>query len=507
MMRTFLITAATLGLLAGSAVAQDEMAMADGPALSLSGSAGLGATFTGEVKKGNTVTSQSKTEFNHFAKVTFKGAGVTDGGLTFGMKVRVNGGNEGKVDDAEVHIGGESWTLTVGDNDPASDLAYSLGDVGFDGNLGVDDVAEKFHSQFNDKAYGVKDAAQARLDLTFGVATIGVSVGQTAGKARVEGKDAVPAMWQQGLKFSTSATDDDMSGKATFNYRILPTAYFVAGNTPNTGDPAAFFNTIVTDITFTTAPTATTAQAFTVPNDAGIGVSAATAGGEERYYAVRTGTNTYSLYRLNDNPDKFLLGAAAGQYTYSGVGEDTGSGDDKKADTADTLIASGIHDDDITDGGLGLALDGSPQLKAAQDAVTAMAATKQKTNWTLGTKFDLGVAKLGLGIDSEKKLQASVGGDFGQFGGSLFYAQQDVDIAGKEHKLTGLGAEFKATVQEGTTLNVVATQADMDMAGVDKVKGFGAGVKHALGGGATLEAGFAQVKDVNKASVGVTMAF
>jgi len=89
------------------------------------------------------------------------------------------------------------------------------------------------------------------------------------------------------------------------------------------------------------------------------------------------------------------------------------------------------------------------QIQGLQDAavgvefVEGMAATytpgmKAKTNWAAGASFDLGPAKLGFGLDSEKKMQMSVGGEFGDFSGSVFYAQQDAKTSGGEKKLTGM---------------------------------------------------------------------
>ncbi len=145
-----------------------------------------------------------------------------------------------------------------------------------------------------------------------------------------------------------------------------------------------------------------------------------------------------------------------------------------------------------------------PPLDAVEavDAVMARAAD-QETHWALGGKVDLGVATIGFGYDSDKTIQASVGGDFGQFGGSVYYAQQKDDT---DTKHTSLGAQVDIAVGEGTTITTVVAQNEVDGA-ADKMQGFGLGVKHALGGGATVEAGFGKVKDVNKAGVGVVMSF
>jgi len=160
-MKKLLIACAALGLSLGGANAMDDMAM-DGPALSLTGSAGMGLTFmAGEDNTAN----QNRTSIDHFAKVTFTGEGVTDGGITFGMKVRVN---TNKVDDDEVYIKGELWEVRVGDIDPASDMAETLPDVGFDGNLGVDNVAEAALDDTTADVIG---------KFTFGPVTFGISGG------------------------------------------------------------------------------------------------------------------------------------------------------------------------------------------------------------------------------------------------------------------------------------------------------------------------------------------
>jgi len=169
MKRILIAVTAMLALGAGGAVAMDDDGMmAEGPALSFSGSAGMALTYMGQVKDGATITHESEMTFNHFVKIGIAGAGTTDGGLTFGADVRIN---TNKVDDADVFIGGDMWTLTVGTPDRASDLAFSLNDVGWDGNLGVDDVAEGVGKSTGD--------AQARFDLKLGSTTLAFSVATT----------------------------------------------------------------------------------------------------------------------------------------------------------------------------------------------------------------------------------------------------------------------------------------------------------------------------------------
>ena len=165
-------------------------------------------------------------------------------------------------------------------------------------------------------------------------------------------------------------------------------------------------------------------------------------------------------------------------------------------------------------------------------------ATKQETEWAAGVSFDVGGTTLGIGMDSMKLMQASISADLGAFGGSLFFAQQKVDGPKDDggtpgttaeltkddnqltNKRTSIGAEISVSAGANTTINAVYTQQkhsdtrstdtivkeDSDAVSMT-VKGFGIGVSHSLGGGATLDAGFAKVDDVSKASVGVSMSF
>ena len=157
------------------------------------------------------------------------------------------------------------------------------------------------------------------------------------------------------------------------------------------------------------------------------------------------------------------------------------------------------------------------------------AATKQTTEWAAGVGFDIGSASLGLGMDSKKLLAVSIGADLGAFNGKLFYGQRKEktievsDDSTVNNKITGIGAEITVSAGVNTKINAVYAQgkhsdtrtANADgsaLVGGDSAqaktdKGFGVGVTHDLGGGATLNAGFAKVKKVTKASAGVSMSF
>ena len=184
------------------------------------------------------------------------------------------------------------------------------------------------------------------------------------------------------------------------------------------------------------------------------------------------------------------------------------------------------------------AVDGD---KDGEIAETETAAKKQETQWAAGVSFGIGSTNLGIGMDSEKLMQTSIGADLGAFSGSIFYAQQKektVDISGENNpstaantvnnKKTGMGVEIKVSAGANTTINAVYAQGkntdirkaneagdaingedgEVAATAIAKTdKGFGVGVSHNLGGGATLEAGFGKVKKQTMASVGVSMSF
>ena len=181
-------------------------------------------------------------------------------------------------------------------------------------------------------------------------------------------------------------------------------------------------------------------------------------------------------------------------------------------------------------------MDGT--VDTGDDNMITSPAKKEDTEWAAGVGFEIGSTSLGIGIDSEKLYQASVSADLGAFGGKLFFSQQKTDGAtdlGEEersdtntgtivtNKKTGIGVEISVSAGENTTINAVYAQGKQsdiragdvnttadaeDAKVVSKTdKGFGVGVSHSLGGGATLQAGFAKVMKQTKASVGVTMSF
>jgi len=512
MKRILIAVTAMLALGAGGAVAMDDDAMAEKMSLSFSGKGHFGVLYRGEEKDGNTVKSKSSIDFVHYARFEFAGAGVTDTGLTFGADARINASSDKNVvDHADVFIGGDMWTFTVGTPDRASDLAFSLGDVGGEINLGVDDVAEGIGKATGDP--------QARLDLTFGVATVAVSVGQKDGKDYKAGSPAMPAMWSYNLSWTNGETGDD---KKEGNLAWKPTHPIDRFRGARQKDANTALESLVsTPVTIGTPQVST---AFEGDEPRAIFVTPGTGNTGLHTFADMEGSGEHKFYRIGR--DIYQVVGTPDQWAVDGGNENgnitPGTEDDKRVsrvgvdvktntkDTEDILVATLPEDAFGDDGnpidGLVITAD-KGSYTDLKEKVAEQLATEQDTLWSLGAKFDIGPATLGFGFDSEKAMLVSVGGNFGSVGGSIFYGQRDIMVKKVEHKASGLGAEVTFEAGEGTTVNVVATQYEVDGMKSMDMDGFGAGVKHDLGGGAKVEAGFAQVDDVNKASVGVTMSF
>ena len=349
MIRKLMVVVAVLGLAGTGAIAQG---------VSFSGSAGMGVKYSGATKDmRNTskdptasdikevTTMESTIKWVSDFDISMSASGTTDGGLTFGAAATIKASNgDSSVGNSNVYIGGESWTISIGDLDPASIRGRPLGDIGYDG-LGVDDVAENIKHTIDGKEMEQGTAADVEVSFTLGAAELGITAGQTPGSPYVEAK------------------------------------------------------------------------------------------------AV---------------------------------------------------------DDSATDGKI------SP-------AVAQANATKEDTEWAAGVKFGIGSTNLGIGIDSEKRYQASIGADLGAFAGTLYYSQQKVDGPddGKntdavtddvilENNLTGMGVALSVSAGANTTISAMYTQgkqsdtrgmvtydgdgdADAPMSNTDK--GFGVGVSHGLGGG------------------------
>ena len=130
---------------------------------------------------------------------------------------------------------------------------------------------------------------------------------------------------------------------------------------------------------------------------------------------------------------------------------------------------------------------------------------EQDNHWAIGGKADIAPVTLAFGYDSNKDLKASISGTMNNITAKGLVALTDKDV--KLDNVEAVAAEVAVTVVEGTTLTAIYAQKDFENKATPKEDGFGVGVSHDLGGGATVQAGFGQVNDVNKANVGVVMSF
>ena len=418
--------------------------------VSFSGSAGMGVKYTGDMENADGDTTMKSTiDWISDFDIAISASGTTDGGLTFGASTAVEAGHASSVvTDSEVYIGGESWQVKIGDLDPASHKGRSLGDVGFDG-LGVDDVAEKAVTSTH---------ADVEVSFSLGAASLAITAGQTPGKARVKAMDE---QFAYRIRFQVdSDTNDPENALADHEYVIKSKTYY------NT------FTALIAGEVYETDG--------------------------ENYYI--SGNNIYQVKGVRDTD----AGTAITNENLTDEQKKT-LGEDK-SDEDDSLITEGDSGVVTTDGTRNIVHT------TFTDKVMGMDATKQDTVWAAGVSFAIGSTTLGIGIDSEKLMQASVSADLGAFSGKLFYAQQKMnENKTNESKNTGMGVEIGVPAGANTTINAVYAQGKTDykMASMDDKtdKGFGVGVSHGLGGGATLNAGFAKVKKVTKASVGVSMSF
>ena len=414
--------------------------------VSFSGSAGMGVKYTGDMENADGDTTMKSTiDWISDFDIAISASGTTDGGLTFGASTAVEAGHASSVvTDSEVYIGGESWQVKIGDLDPASHMGRSLGDVGFDG-LGVDDVAEKAVTSTH---------ADVEVSFSLGAASLAITAGQAPGNARVKAMDEEFA-YRIRFQVDPDGSGDDVP--VDHEYVIKTKSYYNS------------FGTLIAGEVYET---------------------------DGKKYYIHTDDQ---IYQVNGKRD-----GTPGTATE----DNTATANVDETDAGDTLITTG----DAT------VVTGASEMNKAivhttfTEKVMGMDATKQDTVWATGVSFAIGSTTLGIGIDSEKLMQASVSADLGAFSGKLFYAQQKMNEGmAKESKNTGMGVEIGVPAGANTTINAVYAQGKTDykMASMeDKTdKGFGVGVSHGLGGGATLNAGFAKVKKVTKASVGVSMSF
>lgn len=141
-------------------------------------------------------------------------------------------------------------------------------------------------------------------------------------------------------------------------------------------------------------------------------------------------------------------------------------------------------------------------------AASANIATAAGTPYAVGVKYDANGLKLGLGYndDDAGSTVTSVYGEYasGPVTVKGMYSTRDAAV---DRKAMGLSVSYKAS--DALTITVAGSDTDAANDQWD----YGVGLAYSLGGGATLQAGIAQIDngsgnaEYTKASVGIAMKF
>ncbi len=160
-------------LLATSAlIATAGMASAD---VNLSGGARLGLVYSSATGTADAIRFEKRFTIN------VDGSGETDGGLSFGGRIRLRsdeGDAAGGVSSANVYIGNDTWRVTVGNTDGAmlNRVGYFQGSVGLTG-LGYRNVSFNIGtSSWGLASFSSRGNAGQVIRLDFNVGDFGVSL-------------------------------------------------------------------------------------------------------------------------------------------------------------------------------------------------------------------------------------------------------------------------------------------------------------------------------------------
>ncbi len=478
-MHKLLITTLAALLLAAGAYAQESMDMAEdmtedmdmeamdeamddmdtGPSVTVSASGGIGVKFT---------EKQPLSTFALF-DVTFAASGTTDGGLTFGGSITIDGsdGDTSHVNDASVSIGSDIWSISAGNLDPATAKARVLGDIGFDG-IGVDDVAEA--------------ATATAADLALGVSLGGASMTLTYGSAATA---AIPAM------LVTPAVE----GKAAVEAR---TGLYDIWVTNTHHDPDA-------DEAATGLAAADAMLGYIGPADSELPLTtvdaAATASTEVPAHLVEAGGGqTPTLFTNMKDAEAHVVWLNCGMDTTPGAGIAMPEVTAAEGTTAHGEQTTALRNWEEQQKGCTIRAIQDPV--AAADAVTAVEAVYSEMvpagdddEWAIALGFGAGGVEVAVGYDSNKLVNMGVKSSLGGVDAAAYIERP----SGME---SNLGINLGMTVTEGTTASIGFSKNGTT--GGDAV---GVGLSFDLGGGAAFKMGAGVVNDNTVADMGVSMSF
>ena len=136
-------------------------------------------------------------------------------------------------------------------------------------------------------------------------------------------------------------------------------------------------------------------------------------------------------------------------------------------------------------------------LTVLEPAVKAAEAVPADNQYAFGMSFEASGVTVGVGYDSEKTVSMGLGFSTGDISSNLLYVRTDDDK-------TGMGGDLSYTMG-ASTLTLAYAQSKPDAG--ETTDAMGINVSHDLGGGASMVAGFGDVDDVSKASVGLSFSF
>ncbi len=459
-MRKLLTATTALALVGGVAFAETNV--------DVSFDAKSGLDFTSDPEAG-----KSKHSFTHEVGVDFSASGTTDGGLAFGGSVGFESGDD-TVNEGTVYISGAFGKLTFGDNDSADVLAGGITDIGLNG-IDLDDVVEDLRGT---------TANQFRYDNSFGAISIAISAGTLDGEPAVT---AAPGHWTLTNRTTglVGASVINQSQLAAFEHALKfagtngPVNYVPKAPTEDDAeDPFENFRRAAGFVVVHTAAAEGVAEKVEVSLAADganpLDIAGFSRKGDD---VLRADGSVLPTSGTNDDETNALGALREAFEAYAeiydlGEGEKVGGGND----TPKAVYTDLLH-----------------QVTEPIDAADAVPSDNQ---YAFGMSFEASGVTVGIGHDSAGATSVGLGFSTGDVSASALYVKGETAV--------GVGADVSYTMG-ASTLTLAYARQNPDAGPTVDATGIALG--HDLGGGASLNAGFGQVEDVSRASIGISFAF
>jgi outer membrane protein OmpU len=132
-------------------------------------------------------------------------------------------------------------------------------------------------------------------------------------------------------------------------------------------------------------------------------------------------------------------------------------------------------------------------------------------SWALGANYKFADYTVAVAYEEfdggDNILFASVGGKFGAFDAALSYGAGDLTTSGVAWEAEKLALRAGYTANDALYVYGYVATEDNNVAGVDVDESYGLGVSYALGGGASVEAGWESANSDNRVSAGIFFSF